>query len=76
MEPPMSVPSPKGEPNAAISAASPPDEPPGVRDLSQGLSATPQNENVSGAMRSCGTAVRMNGIAPACRRSLTKVASS
>jgi hypothetical protein len=41
IEPAMSEPMPNGEPPAAISAASPPDEPPEVRAVSHGLAVRP-----------------------------------
>ena len=40
-EPPMSVPMPSGEPRAAISAPSPPEEPPAVRRVSYALLVVP-----------------------------------
>ena len=41
MEPPMSLPSSSGVSPAATAAAAPPDEPPAVREVSQGLLVTP-----------------------------------
>ena len=77
IEPATSVPTPSAEPPTAISAASPPDEPPGLRDASYGLSAQPQIAlSDSGIISSCGTFVRTKGIAPAARSTLTRTASA
>src|SRR5437588_6158758 len=76
MEPPPSLPTPAAEQQAAIAAASPPLEPPAVRDKSQGLLVRPYMRlSVSHAMRSSGQLVTPRTIAPAARRRLTKVAS-
>ena len=43
-DPPVSVPSANGATPAATAAAAPPEEPPGTRDVSQGLRAAPKAE--------------------------------
>jgi hypothetical protein len=41
IEPPVSVPIPHGASRPATAAAEPPEEPPGTREVSQGLSTSP-----------------------------------
>src|SRR5947199_3492198 len=77
MDPPPSLPTPPAEHPAAIAAASPPLEPPAVRDKSQGLFVRPYIRlSVSQAIRSSGVFVTPTTMAPACRSLLTKGASA
>ncbi len=66
IDPPPSLPMPPAEQPAAIAAASPPLEPPGVRARSHGLFVRPYNAlSVSHAIRNSGTVVLPRTIAPA-----------
>src|SRR5579864_9228522 len=76
MEPPPSLPTPPAEHPDAIAAASPPLEPPGVRDRSQGLLVRPYRRlSVSHAIRSSGVLVVPRIMAPAFRKHQTSGAS-
>src|SRR5207248_5365124 len=73
MDPPPSLPTPPAEHPLAMTAASPPLEPPAVRDKSQGLLLRPYSRlSVSHAMRSSGVFVTPSTIAPACFSRSTK----
>src|ERR1700760_2827759 len=75
--PAQSLPSPNGEPQATIRAASPPLLPPGVRPVLYGLLVLPKMWlSVSKAKRRSGRLVFTIGIPPAARRRFTNVASS
>ena len=74
--PPMSVPRPSGEPHAAITAASPPLDPPGERSASHGFTVRPcSGLSVSRKARNCATLVLASGIAPAARNRATCTSS-
>src|SRR6185437_2897091 len=76
MDPPPSLPTPPAEHAAAIDAASPPLEPPAVRDRSQGLLVRPYRRlSVSHAIRNSGVLVVPSTIAPASFRRFTSGAS-
>src|SRR6202034_4718672 len=69
MEPPPSLPTPPADIPAAIAAASPPLDPPGVRSRSQGLLVRPYKRlSVSQPISSSGVLVTPSTIAPALRR--------
>src|SRR5580704_17405625 len=77
IDPPPSLPTPPAEQPAAIAAASPPLEPPGVRERSQGLFVRPYSRlSVSYAIKNSGTLVFPRMMAPAARSLLTSGASS
>src|ERR1700735_4101358 len=77
IEPPPSLPTPPAEQPAAMAAASPPLEPPGVRKRSHGLFVCPYNKlSVSYAIRNSGTFVFPRMMAPAERSLFTSGASS
>src|SRR3954463_8387513 len=66
IDPPPSLPMPPAEQHAAIAAASPPLDPPGVRAGSHGLFVLPYSAlSVSQAIRNSGTVVFPRTIAPA-----------
>src|SRR5205807_9978235 len=68
-EPPPSLPIPPAEQPDAIAAASPPLEPPALRDKSQGLLVRPLTKlSVSYAIKNSGVFVLPRRIAPASRR--------
>jgi hypothetical protein len=75
--PAQSLPRPSGEPQAEISAASPPLDPPGVRAVSYGLRVAPKIRlSLSKANSRSGRLVLAMGMAPARRKRPTSVASS
>ena len=75
--PAASLPSPNGDPQAAISAASPPLDPPGVRVKSYGLLVRPKIRlSLSKANSRSGRLVRAIGAPPAARSRATSAASS
>ena len=75
-EPPMSLPSPRGDIPDAIAEPSPPDEPPAVRSGCHGLRVSPcRGLSVLILSPSSGRLVRPIGIAPAERRRSTRGAS-
>src|SRR6202162_4806398 len=77
IEPPPSLPTPPADIPAAIAAASPPLEPPGVRSRSHGLLVRRYRRlSVSHAIKSSGVLVTPRTIAPAFRRRATSGASS
>ncbi len=77
IEPPPSLPMPPAESPAAIAAASPPLEPPGVRSASQGLLVRPYRTlSVSHAISCSATLVTPRTMAPAARSRATSVASA
>src|SRR5262245_33051292 len=66
IEPPPSLPTPPAEQHAAMSAASPPLDPPGVRSRSHGLLVWPRRALcVSHAIKNSGTLVVPSTMAPA-----------
>src|SRR5271167_5135350 len=76
IDPPPSLPTPPAEHPDAIAAASPPLDPPDVRDGSQGLLVRPYRRlSVSHAMSNSGVLVVPKMIAPALRRRDTNGAS-
>ena len=77
MDPPPSLPIPPAEQKAAMAAASPPLEPPGVRSRSHGLLVRPSNKIVTfrSCIRNSGQLVLPRMIAPAARRRATAVES-
>jgi len=76
-DPAQSVPMPSGEQRADISPASPPEEPPVVRLLSQGFVQRPQSRLiVSNERPICGVLDLTKGIAPAIFRTVIIGASS
>src|SRR5436309_10743289 len=76
MDPPPSLPAPPAEHPEAMAAASPPLDPPGVRERSQGLLVRPYRRlSVSHAISSSGVLVTPRMIAPALRKRATKGAS-
>ena len=77
IDPPPSLPTPPAESPAAIAAASPPLDPPAVRERSQGLLVRPYKRlSVSQAISSSGVLVTPRITTPAARRRLTSGASS
>ena len=65
-EPPISVPTPNGLPPKAMSADSPPDDPPDVRDLLRGLTVLPKTLLMDSAIIiAVGTLVLQYSTAPA-----------
>src|SRR5439155_20973443 len=77
IDPPPSLPTPPADIPAAIAAASPPLDPPGVRARSHGLLVRPYNKlSLSHAISSSGVLVTPSTIAPALRRRATSGASS
>mmetsp|Transcript_52536 Transcript_52536/g.139922 ORF Transcript_52536/g.139922 Transcript_52536/m.139922 type:complete len:269 (-) Transcript_52536:437-1243(-) len=76
-DPPMSVPRPTGEPCAAIRAASPPEDPPGVRSWSHGFRVAPHTSLLdSGNIMHWETLVCTKGMAPCSRSMRTTTASA
>src|ERR1700704_5042058 len=76
-EPPPSLPTPPAEHPDAMAAASPPLEPPALRDKSQGLLVFPLVKlSVSYAIRNSGVFVLPSKIAPAALRRAASVASA
>src|SRR6266576_2723402 len=76
MDPPPSLPTPPAEHPDAMAAASPPLDPPGVRERSQGLLVRPYRRlSVSQAINNSGVFVTPRIIAPALRNRETKGAS-
>src|SRR5207249_1092322 len=66
LDPPPSVPMPNGTRPAATAAAAPPDDPPGVRDRSQGFAVRPNNgASVKHLWPNSGVVVLPTRIAPA-----------
>src|SRR5207253_5989493 len=66
LDPPPSVPTPIGASPAATAAAAPPDDPPGVRDRSQGLAVRPNSgASVKHLWPNSGVVVLPTRIAPA-----------
>ena len=77
IEPPPSLPCAIATMPAATPAALPPEEPPGVRDVSQGLRAGPKRSgSLTGRMPISGRLVLPTTIAPAARRRRTVALSS
>ena len=75
IEPPVSVPSAHGALPAATAAALPPDEPPGTRVRSHGLSAGPKAEfSFDEPIANSSWLVLPSSGAPACARRRTTVA--
>src|SRR5712664_2081288 len=76
IDPPPSLPTPPAEHPAAIAAASPPLEPPALRDKSQGLLVLPLTRlSVSYAIKNSGVLVLPITIAPAACSRATSTAS-
>ena len=76
IDPPVSVPSASGARPAATAAAEPPDEPPGTRVSSQGLSVGPYALfSVDEPIANSSMFVLPKRMAPACLRRLMTVAS-
>ena len=77
IEPPPSLPCAIATMPAATPAALPPEEPPGVREVSQGLRAGPKRSgSLTGRMPISGRLVLPTTIAPAARRRRTVALSS
>src|SRR6266478_9242402 len=77
VDPPPSLPTPAAEHPEAMAAASPPLEPPALRDKSQGLLVLPLIKlSVSYAIRNSGVFVLPKRIAPAARSRAASVASA
>ena len=76
MEPPVSVPVPRGAKPAATAAAAPPELPPGTRVVSQGFRVTPNREvSVEEPMANSSILVLPSMTVPASRSRVTTVAS-
>src|SRR6202040_2542491 len=77
LDPPPSVPMPKGASPAATAAAAPPDEPPGVRRRSHGLAVRPNSgASVKHLWPNSGVVVLPTRIAPAAFSRATAVESA
>ncbi len=75
IEPPVSVPSAHGARPAATAAALPPEEPPGTRPRSHGLSVAPNAEfSVEEPIANSSWLVLASSVAPASRSRATAVA--
>ena len=77
IDPPPSLPTPPADRPAAMAAASPPLDPPGVRSSAHGLLVRPYSAlSVSHAISCSATLVTPRTMAPAARRRATSVASA
>ncbi len=77
IEPPPSVPCAIGQSPAAVAAAAPPLEPPGVRDVSHGLRQTPlSSDSVIAIVPNSGVFVLPSTTKPAARMRRTTAASN